>query len=257
MPRHINLRNHGDITVGSIFHHFPHILLGVTAAVRSVVVESRHAPDDCLRTFRAHLGKPGIAVDLHTPSLVLGEMPVEGVDVVECQHIDELLDEAHLEIMAGTVEHRTPITEAGIIGNADSREVDLLRLLQRQRLAQRLDAVEHAARRLALHRNALGLHGDDIPIFVLNFRIELQRNGCASPVRPVGYDSRSLPDVLFQKCGIAEHRPVRSCNVDGGASVQNEGFAFPGRYALWQGYYLIVGICGMKRETRHHHGCGK
>ena len=71
-------------------------------------------------------------VDLCTPALILSEVPVESVDIVECQHINKLLDEAHLEIVASAIEHRTTISEAWIVCDTSCWEGYVLSLLQWQ-----------------------------------------------------------------------------------------------------------------------------
>ena len=54
---------------------------------------------------------------------------MEGVDIVEGQHVNELFDKVHLEIVTSTVEHRTTIAEAWIVYDTGCREGDALGFL--------------------------------------------------------------------------------------------------------------------------------
>ena len=169
--------------------------------------------------LRADLGQLGITLNLHTPALVFGQMPVEGVDVVQGQHVDILLNKRYTEVVAGTVEHRTAIAKAWIVDYLPDRQVDRGSLLHGQRLAQRLNAIENTLRRLTLNHDSTWLHRDDIALGVSNFVAQLQRDGSALLAHSGQRDTRGLAHKLFQECGIALHRLICALNDHGGIAT--------------------------------------
>src|SRR6266536_3400947 len=89
------------------------------------VVRTSNAPrvhDDRLLPPRPHPGQLGVAADLEPPALVLGEMPVEGVEL-ECRHdVDVFHDEGDREEMPADVQVQAAIAEAGAVGDACRRD---------------------------------------------------------------------------------------------------------------------------------------
>ena len=62
-----------------------------------------------LLTDGADLRQLGIFLDFDAPALVLGQMPVEDVDVVQGHHVDQLLQVVHREVMAAHVNHEATV----------------------------------------------------------------------------------------------------------------------------------------------------
>ena len=78
VTRHLNLGDNLDIALGSICYNLANLLLSVVATIRYAIplhgVEA--VADKCLLTHRALLSELGVCLDLDTPALVIGEVPV-------------------------------------------------------------------------------------------------------------------------------------------------------------------------------------
>src|SRR5205814_3356146 len=74
--------------------------------------------DDRLLAPRAHLGELGVLLDLEPPALVLGEVPVECVELERGEEIDVPLDEFYREEVAPDIEMQSPIAKARRIVDA-------------------------------------------------------------------------------------------------------------------------------------------
>ena len=72
-----------------------HLLLGVEAAVRLAIADVRVEvlSEDGLLPPGADLGEARVLLDLEPPPLVVGQVQVEGVELVEREEVDDLLDE--------------------------------------------------------------------------------------------------------------------------------------------------------------------
>ena len=90
-------------------------VLGVEAAVRRAVADVgiEVLSDDGLLAPGADLGEARVLLDLEPPSLVVGQVQVQGVELVEREEVDELLDELRRVEPAGHVEENAAIAEAG------------------------------------------------------------------------------------------------------------------------------------------------
>src|SRR5262245_29155645 len=108
-------------------------------------------PDDGLRPPRADLREPRILLDLAAPSLVLGEVPVERVDLLQRNEIDVLLHELLRHEVTTDIQVGATPCEPRMIDNAHGRNrprhaVDPRRAenVGRQKLADGLEAIENA-----------------------------------------------------------------------------------------------------------------
>ena len=91
----------------------------------------------------------GIAFDFDAPSLVVGQVPVEGVELVQRQDVDEPFDILHGVEIARHVEHRPAVAEMGFVADLhDGNPVAV------DELAQGLHAVKHRPGRSAADRHA-------------------------------------------------------------------------------------------------------
>ena len=99
---------------------------------------------DRLGAVCAHGGEFRVFLDFDAPALVVGQVPVEAVDVVQREHVDEALHGIEGHEMARHVEVRTAIGEARRICHLAGRYFYALggRLQHGQSLAQCLHAVE-------------------------------------------------------------------------------------------------------------------
>ena len=78
VPWHVDLRDNGDEAVGRILHQFGHLSDGVEP--------TRPVPDGAGGT---HLGQRGPRWYFDAPSLVIGEMQVQHVELVNGEHVDD------------------------------------------------------------------------------------------------------------------------------------------------------------------------
>ena len=108
------------------------------------VILARVVSYDRLGAVCAHGGEFRVFLDFDAPALVVGQVPVEAIDVVQSEHVDEALHGVEGHEMARHVKVRTAIGEARRIGNLAGRYFYALssRLQHGQSLAQCLHAVE-------------------------------------------------------------------------------------------------------------------
>ena len=97
----VDFRNDGDSLCCSVFYDFANLVLGIPHAfsVWSVVIlfAFEDVPDDGLLSDGAHLGQFRIFLDLHSPTLVVGKVPVESVELVYFHDVEVSLDGIHSE----------------------------------------------------------------------------------------------------------------------------------------------------------------
>jgi len=94
MSRHFDLRQDRHLPLRGVGDDFAHLRLRVETAVRLAIAEVwiEVASEDRLLAERADLGQQRIPLDLDAPTLVLGQMPVKGVEFVARHQIDVALD---------------------------------------------------------------------------------------------------------------------------------------------------------------------
>ncbi len=115
VSRNLDLGNDGNMALSGIFDDFAGLLLGVESVHRhpvgnpAVGVPSR--PRHRVGAVIAHPGEFGILLDLNPPALIVGKMPVEGVDLVHRQQVEDGLDLIHRPEMAAAVEHHPAVIE--------------------------------------------------------------------------------------------------------------------------------------------------
>ena len=158
VARHVDFGNHGNKSIGGIFYDFTALLLCVEAAVTLAVVEAGVTSDDCAGAPGTLRGQLGVFLDFNAPALVFGDVPVEAVHAMQGNQVDVLLHELQGEEMACAVEVHATIAEARLVDNGDCGQAHGLWPLGEygQRLAQRLDATEHASRGLSADGDAFG-----------------------------------------------------------------------------------------------------
>ena len=114
MSRKVNLRDDGDSTGGSIGNDLSDLVLSIkkALAVRSPV------EDIVLRLEMAHkgffpdrtlFGQTGIFLYFYPPSLVIGKMPVEAVELMHLHHVQIAFHLIHTPEMAGYVKVHSAI----------------------------------------------------------------------------------------------------------------------------------------------------
>ena len=100
-----------------------YLVLGVEAAVWSAIKLVPVPGQGGLGAKGADLGQARIFLDLDTPALVIGQVPVQGIEFVEGHEIDERLDLGNTELMTGDIQQQpAPAKGRGI---ADEQRGDL------------------------------------------------------------------------------------------------------------------------------------
>jgi hypothetical protein len=104
-----------------------------------------------LHAGTADANEVGEFLNFDTPGLVIGEMPVEAVDLEASEDIKVLLDAFYGEEMSADVQHEAPVRETGSVFDGDTRGVPegggrgIRRFNSgREELEERLDGVEDA-----------------------------------------------------------------------------------------------------------------
>ena len=114
MSRHIYLRNHRYISLGSISYHFFDLFLRVETAVLIFPSPS------------ANLCQIGILFNFDSPSLVVCQMPMKMIQPMECQQINDSLYLSDREEMTAHIQHGSPIRQGRIIFQFHRRNIQRL-----------------------------------------------------------------------------------------------------------------------------------
>ena len=114
MTRHLDFRNDGDATLGSIFHQVAEFILGIvttlgtlTALLQILVAIGIPVFPQFTRTPGCKVVESRITLDFDAPSGSIGQMDMETVELVFRHHINLLLEEGDREEMTGNIEHQT------------------------------------------------------------------------------------------------------------------------------------------------------
>ena len=139
-----------------------HLGLRVEAAVRRGIAGTGGlAPGADARELR-------ISADLEPPALVVGQVPVQDVELVQRHPVDELPDELGRLVMPRGIQHEPAPGEARGVRDRQGRHVNALRVrgIRGEQLPQRDRAVEKAARTARRDGNPPGGHIQRIAFFV-------------------------------------------------------------------------------------------
>ena len=130
---------------------FAHLLLGIVAPVADAVVAVEVLPDHGAGAEGAHLGEPGVFLDLHAPSLVVGQVPVEPVHLEEQHQVERLLDVFDGIEVPRTVEQQAAVAEPGFVRNLHAGHREVFRRVglraedrDRHQLPEGLERIEEA-----------------------------------------------------------------------------------------------------------------
>ena len=152
MSRKLYLGNDRDETIRRVFNDILHLLLGIEASVLGTLA---------IDALRADLGQFRVLLDLDTPSLVVGQVPMHAVDLEQGQYVQLLLDILYRNEMAAGVEHDTAVAESRLVldrygrsGPCDTFHGGRTLDLGGQQLQERLHTVEKTLRGLGLDTDA-------------------------------------------------------------------------------------------------------
>ena len=261
VARHVDFRNHGDEAVGSIFHNLAALVLRVETAVALTVVNDGVAAYDGARAPAAHARQLRILLHLEAPALVVSDVPVELVHAVQGNQVDVFLDKLHGIEVARAVQMHAAVGKARLVLNQHCGQADHFRLLLHhgQRLAQRLDAAEHAGSRLAADGDALCRDADAVGLLALNLRIQCQQDVAAGSLRefhlpPVllagQLQLRHLAHVVGQEVSVALHVGI-AFGIENGRSLAEHEARGRGLYhRLGQGHHVVVSHLSLQGSCR-------
>ena len=126
MTGHFDLGNDSDVPFGGIGYHFADLVLRVVPAVAALFVGDRvfvESADLGSGSIAADLGQARVAFDLDTPALVVGQMPVEGVEFARSHPIEVMLDEPYRKEVAADVEMQAAVAVARMVLDRDAGKV--------------------------------------------------------------------------------------------------------------------------------------
>ena len=112
MTWHINFRNDNNVLVSSIRNDFLNFFLSIETTIRLTIVFARITANHSFCSLRTLFCQQRTTLDFNSPTLVICQVPVETVDVMQSQHIDETLDFVCIEEMTRNIQHSTTIREA-------------------------------------------------------------------------------------------------------------------------------------------------
>ena len=122
MPRHFDFGYYRHVALSSITYNFAHFLLGVKPTVALAVIALRFVvvvADERLSAPGGYFCKLGILLNLNTPTLVIGKVPVKVILLVHRQHIDVLLNGGYIKKMPRHIQVHAAPRKAGRILYAD------------------------------------------------------------------------------------------------------------------------------------------
>ncbi len=115
MAGKVDFRDDGDAAFGSVLNYVAELLLGVEAAVADAVVGLPVFPDNRTVSPSAYLSEAGISLYLYPPALIVGEVPVESVELVGHHNVDVLLGLLYGPEVARAVKVHSAVAEAGLV----------------------------------------------------------------------------------------------------------------------------------------------
>ena len=113
MTWHLDLWDNRHEAILRIADDLTDLILRIEATVATAITFDTPSTDLC---------KAGILLDLNTPSLVLGKVPVELIDLEHGDDIDVLLHLINREEVTAYIDHHTAILEGRLIRNANGRD---------------------------------------------------------------------------------------------------------------------------------------
>src|SRR6185436_6732760 len=132
-----------------------------------------HAP-------RSYRGEFWILLYLQAPGLVIGEVPVQDIELVQGHPVDELLDELRRLVVTAGIEHQPSPRKARRVADFDGayRADAALRRKDREFLPKGHRAIEESRRVVRTHHDALRLDAERVFLWPesLRTRIEHERH---------------------------------------------------------------------------------
>ena len=145
VSRHIDFRNHGNVSLGRISDDFFCFFLRIISAHRNIVEFFRATFFNRTLSLRTDFRQFRVFLDFYAPALVFREMPVKVIDIVQCQHVDYFLQIIHAKEMPAHVYHESSVTKPRRIFYAAARNgCKCGSVCNGQGFMQCLDAIKYA-----------------------------------------------------------------------------------------------------------------
>ena len=166
MARDLDLRHHADVTLGGERDDLADLVLGVEERPVFARRTFGNGIEQMLvrlgiRTLRGDRGQFRVAVNLDTPALVVGEVPVENIELVLRHQREEAFHGLHAEEVAAFVEHQPAPPERREVLDLYTGEHHGTTTMHRQ-LEERLARIERTRSVRALHRNSVRRDGEPV-----------------------------------------------------------------------------------------------
>ena len=233
MARQVHLGNDLDAPVGGISHDFLQVFLGIESAVAFFSGIERGLQRFPIAAPRADGSQERILLDFHAPAVVVGQVPVELVDLVVGQPVEMAQDVFLVEEGARHVEHTAAPGKAGLVDDFDARNLaapeqlgvragSSLVDLWRKHLQQGLDGIELALAGRGADEDAG--RGDLERIAFLGETLdadEIDRPAFSDPAVAPGIEEAG--EMLLQ---ILHVEGVAAIDAD--VLIENERFTLPG-----------------------------
>ena len=128
-----------DVSAGRIIDDVADLLFGVVAAEGPLFAGERRVAAES-----AGPGQFRVGVDFDAPPLVVGQVPVEDVEVVERRQVDDAPDLFDGVERAADIEHEAPVAQVRPVGDAGRREEHFGGFGGAHGFAERLQSIENA-----------------------------------------------------------------------------------------------------------------
>ena len=188
MAGHINLRDDVDVSLGSVGHHLPNLLLRVETplSIGHTVPHARIATNNRLTAGGCHRGQQGVLLNLNTPTLVIGQVPMKSVHIVQGEHINVFLHKLHPIEVARHIEVQTSVAKQGFIAHLHSRQLHAPKLTHGQGLTQSLDTIEEPIARSTHNLHSLRAHPQSVALGVGNGGVDGEHDATLYPTLRCG-----------------------------------------------------------------------
>lgn len=171
VPRQLDLGNHRDESIRSIFDHLANLILGVVAARLGISWLHVRWLHMVVIQFRSQLCEFGIPLDLNSPTVVIHQVPVEHVELVECHGVQELQHKALGHKVTRDIHVHAAPRESWRVLDLNARDFPLrashlgaAKAGRRKKLAKSLDPVEHTLGPRCADLNMIRLDDDSITL---------------------------------------------------------------------------------------------
>ena len=127
MSGHFDFGHDLDKPVGRVTNAFAHLLPGVIPSVRLRVLLGTPVlgrPQVGAVAPGTPAGQFRILPDFDPPPLILGQMPLQAIQLVHRHQVDNRLDLLGTEKVPSRVEQQRPVTDAGLIADFDHGQID-------------------------------------------------------------------------------------------------------------------------------------